>query len=141
MKGQVLYGSRRLEKGVVVASVELNEKNFKETLDKNDVVVLDFWASWCGPCKMFGPIFEKVSESFPDVIFGKVNTDVEQGLAQHFGVRSIPTVIVMRESMILFENPGVIGERDLTEVVSKIQSLDMEEIKKQAAAAEATEEA
>ncbi len=117
-----------------MATVELTDKNFAETIENNEIVIIDFWAPWCGPCKMFGPIYEKVSGLFTDVVFGKVNTDVEQGLAHHFQIRSIPTIMIMRDRYILFEQPGMIGEQDLMEVIKKVKSLDMEEIKAQAAA-------
>ena len=113
-----------------MASVDITDKNFREIYEKNDIVILDFWAAWCGPCRQFAPTFEAVSEKYSDVVFGKVNTETEQGLAGHFGIRSIPTIMVIREGISIFSQPGVLGEADLNQLIGKVKELDMEEVKK-----------
>jgi len=111
-------------------SVKIGDSNFRDTYTKNDIVVLDFWAQWCGPCHQFSPIYEEVSESFPDVVFGKVNTEEEQKLSAYFGVRSIPTIVVLREEIEVFRQSGVMGSADLTSLIQQIKATPMEEIKK-----------
>ncbi|MBF0134994.1 MAG: thioredoxin [Magnetococcus sp. DMHC-1] len=116
-----------------MATVEMTQHNFDALVDGNDTVFIDFWASWCGPCKTFGPIFEKVSEQFPNVVFAKVNTDQEQDLASHFHIQSIPTLMIFREKIIIFSQPGLIPESALTDLVNKVLELDMAAIKKEVA--------
>ena len=111
-------------------SIELNETNFKETYEKNDIVVIDFWAPWCGPCQAFGPIFEEVSDQVTDVKFGKVNTEVEQGIAAYFQIRSIPTLIIIRDGIELFRHSGMVSANDLGEIVKKVKEVDMEEVER-----------
>lgn len=113
-----------------MATVEITKDNFKEIYQKNDIVIVDFWASWCGPCMSFMPTYEKVSDEFPDVVFGKVDTEVEQELAGHFSIRSIPTLMVIRGGYEVFFNPGAVGEDDLRLLVNKVKDLDMDEVKK-----------
>ncbi|MCB0376933.1 MAG: thioredoxin [Bdellovibrionales bacterium] len=114
-----------------MATMEITKDNFKDTYEKNDILIIDFWASWCGPCQSFAPIYEKVSDKYPDVVFGKVDTEQELELAQHFAVRSIPTLLVIREGYEIFYQPGALPEELLVELVDKVKALDMEEVKKQ----------
>jgi len=122
-----------------VAYVELTKENFEEVITSNDTVVVDYWADWCGPCKSFGPIFEKVSEDFPDAVFAKVDTQNEQEIASWFQIRSIPTLMIFREKVIVFSQPGALSEGALREVVSKTENLDMVEVHKQVAQQQAQE--
>lgn len=112
-----------------MATTELNKDNFQQTCETNEIVIVDFWASWCGPCMSFLPIYEKVSEDFPNIIFGKVDTEVEQELSAHFSIRSIPTLMVIRDGYEVFFQPGALYEENLRELITKVQDLDMEEVK------------
>jgi thioredoxin len=114
-----------------MATVEMTEKNFEETVASNDVVLIDFWAAWCGPCRSFAPIFEKVSQEYPDAVFGKVDTEAQQGLAAAFNIMSIPTLMIIRENVVLFSQAGALPEKALVEVVEKVLSLDMQEVHRQ----------
>jgi len=115
-----------------MATINLTKDNFEETLE-NDIIILDFWASWCGPCKSFAPIFEEASERHPDVVFAKVNTEEERELAGSFQVRSIPTVAVFREKVLLFQEPGMLQGKHLDELLDNIKKLDMDDIRRQIA--------
>lgn len=112
-----------------MASIALGDANFRETYQKNEIVVLDFWAPWCGPCHQFAPIFETVSEKYKDVVFGKVNTEEEQKLSAYFEIRSIPTVIILKNEIEVFRNSGVFGEQELNKLVDEVQNTSLEEIK------------
>ena len=120
--------------------MELTKENFEEVITNNDTVVVDYWAEWCGPCKSFGPVFEKVSEDFPDAVFAKVDTQNEQEIASMFQIRSIPTLMIFREKVIVLSQPGALPEGALREVVTKAENLDMVEVHKQVAAQQAAQE-
>jgi thioredoxin 1 len=116
-----------------MAVVDLTKDNFEQVITSNPTVIVDFWAPWCGPCRGFAPVFERVAEANPDVVFAKVNTDDEQEIAQHFQIRSIPTLMVFREQIIVFSQPGALPQNALEQVVGKAKTLDMEEVRKQIA--------
>ncbi len=116
-----------------MATVELTKDNFNEVVENNDFVILDFWAPWCGPCKNFAPIFEKVSENHQDIVFGKINTEEEQELAAYFQIRSIPTLMVMRERIMIFSQPWMLPESALEEIITKARELDMDDVRRQIA--------
>jgi thioredoxin 1 len=111
-----------------VATVELTQENFEITVNENPMVIIDFWAPWCGPCRGFAPIYEKASDAHPDVVFAKVNTDEQQELAGAFGIRSIPTLLVFREKVILFQEAGALPGNALEQVISQAKSLDMAKV-------------
>ena len=123
-----------------MAYVELTKENFEEVITSNDMVVVDYWADWCGPCKSFGPVFEKVSEDFPDAVFAKVDTQNEQEIASWFQIRSIPTLMIFREKVVVFSQAGALPEGALRDVVSKVENLDMVEVHKQVAQQQAAQE-
>jgi len=116
-----------------MAVVELTKENFEQVVTSNPTVVVDYWAPWCGPCRGFAPVFERVAEANPDVVFAKVNTDDEQEIAQHFQIRSIPTLMVFREQIIVFSQPGALPQNALEQIVGKAKTLDMDEVRKQIA--------
>ena len=122
-----------------MAVVELTKENFEQVVTSNATVIVDYWAPWCGPCRGFAPVFEKVSETHPDVVFAKVNTDEEQEIASHFQIRSIPTLMVFREQVIVFSQPGALPQGAFEQVVEKAKTLDMEMVRKQIAEQEAAE--
>ncbi len=124
-----------------MATVALSEANFNETIENNSIVIIDFWAPWCGPCKSFGPIYEKISDQYSDIVFGKVNTEEEQGLAGHFQIRSIPTTIILKENIAVFQQPGVIPEEGLKDIIKQVQELDMDMVRKEVEKQQAAEKA
>jgi len=109
--------------------VQLTKDNFEQVVTSNPTVIVDFWAPWCGPCKGFAPVFDRVAEANPDVVFGKVNTDDEQEIAAHFQIRSIPTLMVFRDQIIVFSQPGALPQNALEQVVSRAKDLDMNEVR------------
>jgi thioredoxin 1 len=119
-----------------VATVTLNTSNFDATVTGNDIVLVDFWASWCGPCRMFGPVFEAASEQHSDIVFGKVDTEDQQELAAHFGIMSIPTLMVFRDQVLLYSQPGALPEASLEDLIGKVRALDMDQVRRVAAAQE-----
>jgi len=120
-----------------MAVVELTKENFEQVITGNATVVVDYWAPWCGPCRGFAPVFERVSEKHPDVVFAKVNTDDEQEIAGHFEIRSIPTLMVFRDSIIVFSQPGAMPEGAFDQVVTKAKGLDMDDVRRKMAESEA----
>jgi thioredoxin 1 len=113
-----------------MATVDLTESTFQQTVDENDIVLVDFWASWCGPCLMFAPVYERVSEKHPDIVFAKVDTEQEQALSGQFGIRSIPTLAIFRDNVLLYAQPGALPEQALEEIIGKVRDLDMEEVRR-----------
>jgi len=113
-----------------VAVIELTKENFEETITTNDIVFIDFWAPWCGPCKSFAPIYEEIAEKNEGVVFAKVNTEDEQELGAHFQIRSIPTLMIFREQIVLYAEAGMLPAPALQEIVEKVKSLDMDEVRK-----------
>jgi len=112
-----------------MAVVELTKENFEQVVTGNSTVIVDYWAPWCGPCRGFAPIYDRVAEANPDVVFAKVDTDAEQEIAAHFQIRSIPTLMVFREQIIVFSQPGALPQNALEQVVSRAKSLDMNEVR------------
>ena len=118
-------------------TVDLTDADFTATIESNDIVLVDFWADWCGPCRMFAPWYEEVSNEHADVVFGKVDTEAEQALAQAFGIRSIPTLMAFREQVLVFSQPGALPQHALADLVTQIKALDMDDVRRQIAEHEA----
>ena len=124
-----------------MAVINLTLAQFDETINNNDMVILDFWAEWCGPCKQFGPVFEEVSEKHPDIVFAKINVEEEQELAGMFQVRSIPTIALMREKVVVYANPGAIPASNLEEAIEQLRGLDMQKVHEDVAKSQQTDSA
>lgn len=121
------------------ATIQLTKDNFNEVVSGDKTIIIDFWASWCGPCVRFAPVFEAAAADHPDVVFAKVNTEEEQELAGYFGIRSIPTIVVIRERIGVFQQSGALPRAALDEVLEKVQAIDMAEVHAQVAAEQQAE--
>jgi thioredoxin 1 len=124
-----------------MATIELTKDNLEDVIHSSNILFIDFWAAWCGPCKMFGPIFEKAAEEHDDIVFAKCDTESQQEVAAAFGIRSIPTLAIFKEQTMIFSQAGALPAPALDEIIGKVKDLDMEEVRKEIAAAEEAEEA
>ncbi|MCP4635871.1 MAG: thioredoxin [Methyloversatilis sp.] len=117
-----------------MATVELTEDSFNSTIENSPFVIIDFWAPWCGPCRNFAPVFEAASEKHPDIVFAKVNTEEEQGIAAAFGIRSIPTLMVFRDQIVLYGQPGALPAGQFDQLIEQAKALDMDKVRAEVAA-------
>ena len=124
-----------------MATVNLTKENFSDTINDNGIVIIDFWAEWCGPCKSFSPIYEEASEKHEGIVFGKVNTEEEQELGASFQIRSIPTLMIFREKIILYSQPGMMAAPQLDELIGKVLELDMDKVRAEIAEQEKQKQA
>ena len=120
-----------------MSTLELTTDNFNDVTTKEGIVLIDFWAEWCGPCKMFGPVYEKVSQRHPAITFGKVDTEAQPELAAAFDIRSIPTLMAVRDGVIVFAQPGALPESSVEELIGKVEELDMDEVHRKVSEANA----
>jgi len=126
--------------GDKVATVEVTQENLHQIVSENNMVIVDFWAPWCGPCRSFAPAYEAASEKYPDVVFAKVNTEEQQALAGYFQIRSIPTLMIFREKIIIFAQPGALPASALDQVIEKAKALDMNEVRREIESQQASQE-
>lgn len=111
-----------------MAVIDLNEENFEPTITGSDFVIVDFWAPWCGPCRGFAPVFEAAAEKYPDIVFAKVNTEEERGIAGHFQIRSIPTLMIFREQVIIYAQPGALPAGQFDDLIAQAKAIDMAQV-------------
>jgi thioredoxin 1 len=135
---RAIVGGARKE--TPMATVELNKDNLEDIIQNSKTLFIDFWAAWCGPCKMFGPVFEAAAAEHEDIVFAKCDTDAEKEVAAAFGIQSIPTLAVFKEQVMIFKQAGALPAPALEEMIGKVKDLDMDEVRKELAAAEAEEE-
>jgi thioredoxin 1 len=120
-----------------MATIELTTDNFDEVVSADGIVLVDFWASWCGPCRMFAPVFEQAAQEHTDIVFGKVDTEAQTALAQAFGISSIPTLMAVRDKVVVFSQPGALPAAALEQLIGQVRELDMDEVRRSVAAQEA----
>ena len=123
-----------------MATIDATRDNFEGLITGNDIILVDFWAPWCGPCRQFAPVYESLAEQHEDIVFAKVNTEEERELAGHFQIRSIPTLMVFREQIIVFSQPGALPPAALTSVIEKVRELDMDMVRKEVEAQAASQQ-
>lgn len=122
-----------------MATENVTAAEFNDLISNNEIVIIDFWAPWCGPCRSFAPTYEKVSDKHTDIVFAKVNTEEEEELSNHFQIRSIPTLMIFREQVVLFAQPGMLSEGQLEEVIAKVREVDMAKVHEEIAKQERSE--
>jgi thioredoxin 1 len=123
--------------GTALPTIELTKENFESTITENDTILVDFWAEWCGPCRSFAPTYEQASEDHPDIVFGKVDTEAEPELAEAFQIRSIPTLMVFRENVVLYSQAGALPPQHLADLIGQVKQIDMDDVRRQIAEHEA----